>query len=260
MKPILLMGHTRALTKVKFNPDGDLLFSVSKDPQPSVWYYENGEKLGTFDGHTGAVWAIDVSHDSKRLLTGSADNSMIMWDVQTGKQLAKWNTKSAVRAVSFQLGSKYALFLTDATMGQISTIHVVKIEQDPKKQPQDILNTIVIQGSKATQACWARLDQNILTGHEDGSISLFDAKTGELLKRVKECSGNITDIQFGVTSDYFIASSKDQTATVFKTEDLSVFRKFETERPVNAAAISPIRPHVSLLIRLCWAVDKMPCL
>ena len=128
------MGHSRSLTKVKFNADGDLLFSVSKDPQASVWFYENGEQLGTFDGHTGSVWAIDVSKDSKRLLTGSADNSMIMWDVQTGKQLAKWTTKSAVRAVSFQLGSKYALFLTDATMGQISTIHIVPIAEDHTKR------------------------------------------------------------------------------------------------------------------------------
>ena len=128
------MGHTRSLTKVKFNADGDLLFSVSKDPQPSVWYSNNGERLGTFDGHTGAVWSIDVSRDSKRLLTGSADNSMIMWDVQTGKQLAKWNTKSGVRAVSFQLGAKYALFLTDATMGQVSTIHIVPIAEDHTKR------------------------------------------------------------------------------------------------------------------------------
>jgi translation initiation factor 3 subunit I len=61
MKPILLMGHTRALTKVKFNHDGDLLFSVSKDNQASVWFSSNGERLGTFDGHTGTIWTIDIS-------------------------------------------------------------------------------------------------------------------------------------------------------------------------------------------------------
>jgi len=53
IRPLLLMGHERALTKIKFNRDGDLLFSVSKDNQPSVWFSENGERLGTFDGHQG---------------------------------------------------------------------------------------------------------------------------------------------------------------------------------------------------------------
>lgn len=31
MRPILLSGHERALTQVKYNPDGDIIFSVSKD-------------------------------------------------------------------------------------------------------------------------------------------------------------------------------------------------------------------------------------
>jgi translation initiation factor 3 subunit I len=70
MQPILLAGHTRSLTKVKYNTDGDLLFSVSKDNKPCVWYSHNGERLGTYDGHNGAVWDLSVSFDSTRLLTG----------------------------------------------------------------------------------------------------------------------------------------------------------------------------------------------
>jgi hypothetical protein len=31
MRPILLSGHERALTQVKYNADGDIIFSVSKD-------------------------------------------------------------------------------------------------------------------------------------------------------------------------------------------------------------------------------------
>jgi translation initiation factor 3 subunit I len=55
------MGHTRALTQIKFNQEGDLLFSISKDSQASVWYSDNGERLGTFDGHNGTIWALDIS-------------------------------------------------------------------------------------------------------------------------------------------------------------------------------------------------------
>ena len=31
MRPILLSGHERALTQVKYNSDGDIIFTVSKD-------------------------------------------------------------------------------------------------------------------------------------------------------------------------------------------------------------------------------------
>ncbi len=63
MRPILLKGHERSITHLKYNREGDLIFSTSKHPSFAVWYADNGERLGTFEGHTGAVWSIDV--DSK---------------------------------------------------------------------------------------------------------------------------------------------------------------------------------------------------
>ena len=53
MKPLMLNGHTRALTQIRYNAEGDLLFSAAKDDKPCVWYSHNGERLGTFDGHKG---------------------------------------------------------------------------------------------------------------------------------------------------------------------------------------------------------------
>ncbi|GFY68764.1 eukaryotic translation initiation factor 3 subunit I [Trichonephila inaurata madagascariensis] len=61
MRPLMLHGHERAITQIKYNREGDLLFSCSKDPTPNVWYSINGERLGSFDGHNGTVWCIDVN-------------------------------------------------------------------------------------------------------------------------------------------------------------------------------------------------------
>ena len=57
----MLHGHERSITQIKYNREGDLLFSSAKDAQPNVWHTINGERLGTFKGHTGAVWSIDCS-------------------------------------------------------------------------------------------------------------------------------------------------------------------------------------------------------
>ena len=43
MRPIKLMGHERSLTQVKYNREGDLLFSVAKDNAASIWYSSNGK-------------------------------------------------------------------------------------------------------------------------------------------------------------------------------------------------------------------------
>lgn len=53
-------GHERSLTQIKYNAEGDLLFSCSKDHIINVWFTYNGERLGTYDGHNGTVWTVDV--------------------------------------------------------------------------------------------------------------------------------------------------------------------------------------------------------
>ena len=57
----MLHGHERAITQIRYNSQGDLLFSVAKDNKPTVWFSANGERLGTYNGHGGAVWSIDVN-------------------------------------------------------------------------------------------------------------------------------------------------------------------------------------------------------
>ena len=47
-QPILLKGHERSITAVKYNLDGDLLFTCAKDTRPTVWYSDTGDRLGTF--------------------------------------------------------------------------------------------------------------------------------------------------------------------------------------------------------------------
>ncbi|XP_042369783.1 eukaryotic translation initiation factor 3 subunit I-like [Plectropomus leopardus] len=117
MKPILLQGHERSITQIKYNREGDLLFSVAKDTVANVWYSVNGERLGTYNGHTGAVWCVDCDWDTKNVLTGSADNSCRLWDCETGKQLALLNTNSAVRTCGFDFSGNIIMFSTDKQMG-----------------------------------------------------------------------------------------------------------------------------------------------
>ena len=51
----MLQGHDRAITQIKYNREGDLLFSCAKDSKPNVWWSLNGERLGTYNGHQGVV-------------------------------------------------------------------------------------------------------------------------------------------------------------------------------------------------------------
>ena len=62
---LLSLSSLSPTLSIRYNLEGDLLFSVAKDSKPTVWYSSNGERLGTFNGHNGAIWCIDVN----RILT-----------------------------------------------------------------------------------------------------------------------------------------------------------------------------------------------
>ena len=61
IRPIMVKGHERPLTQVKYNREGDLLFTSAKDHVPCLWYSDNGERIGTYQGHNGTVWCLDVN-------------------------------------------------------------------------------------------------------------------------------------------------------------------------------------------------------
>jgi len=50
-------------------------------------YNRNGNKLGDFVGHTGDVWAVAVSPDGRLLASGSADQTVRLWNVETRENL-----------------------------------------------------------------------------------------------------------------------------------------------------------------------------
>lgn len=110
----------------------------------------------------------------------------------------------------------------------------------------ECVKSFVVEGSaKATIARWGPLNSIIYTGHEDGTLAMYDPTTGSKLKSVKEHSGTIQDIQFSpIDRSYFITASKDFTSSIFDSKTLKILKTFRTERPINSAAISPIRWHV----------------
>jgi translation initiation factor 3 subunit I len=100
-------------------------------------------------------------------------------------------------------------------------------------------------GSKATVCAFPYMPNLILTGHESGKVALFDARTGEeVLSNERAHMDVVTDLQLSPDSSYFITSSKDKTARIHDAKTLTVLKTFQTETPLNSAALDPNLPYV----------------
>lgn len=247
MRPLLLKGHERPITRVKFNREGDLLFTTSMDKTPTVWRASNGERLGTFRGHNGAVRDIDVSYHSERVITGSADNTAKIWTCGSGEILHSWEHPSPVRCAEFAPGDGLIACATAALMGKQANVFIYRHDQE--SDAQDAAPMMVLEGhtKTITRVQWYPTRQFILTASEDRTIRKWDVETGTEIGCIEAAHKlDIMDCQLAKDGQLFISSSKDSSAKVWDFHHFELFKEYNLEHPVNSAALSPRFPHAML--------------
>jgi len=243
---MLLIGHERPLTMVKFNREGDIFFSASRDKQPTVWSSTTGERLGTYDGHNGVVWCLDTDWNSTRLVTASGDSSCKLWDVQTGRCLYTWAQQAPVRSVAFAPGDRVVSMSIAAVMNQSPDVFLYRLSDDLQEQGKSPFLKLSGHTQNVVRILWSPIGDTVLTASEDGTVRRWDAETGAQLDCVQLHTLKISDMQFDSHALQFITASKDQTAKLVDTKSLQVLKTYKTDAPVNSASISPILPHVLL--------------
>jgi WD40 repeat protein len=63
-----------------FEPDGSRLFSADRDGLVQISDPKTGETYGVLRGHDDYVMSLAMSGDGKRLVSGSGDGTVRIWD------------------------------------------------------------------------------------------------------------------------------------------------------------------------------------
>jgi len=75
----------RTIRTFSFTPAGDIVVGSAGSLR---LYSQTGALLREFKGHTGEVWAVSVSEDGNRLVSASNDQTIKLWNIETGENLA----------------------------------------------------------------------------------------------------------------------------------------------------------------------------
>ncbi len=124
----------------------------------------------TLTGHLKPVNVVAFSPDSKRLVTGSADGTAIVWDVTTGQNLRalKGNTAAVTTALFTPDGKRV---ITGDSDGTVHTWDATSGKQ---------LRTM--PGSEGGGVCALDISAdgvNLLTGYNSGKVKVWNASTGQ---------------------------------------------------------------------------------
>ncbi len=121
--------------------------------------------------------------------------------MKTVFSVCRIDTKSAVRSCGFSFDGNMAAFSTDRQMGHDCIINVVDVREFDVDKPIMTLS-IPQKGPKVTSMVWGTLDQQIITGHDNGDIVQWDLKTHQKVKMSSHHEKSISDIQLSKDRKY----------------------------------------------------------
>ncbi|MBI1916197.1 MAG: PQQ-binding-like beta-propeller repeat protein [Planctomycetes bacterium] len=233
--------HKDWVCSVAFSPDGKFLVSAGGNEfAPARNDYKTIGEVKLWDvaarterslkGHTNKVFAAAFSRDSKTLATGSADRTVRLWDVATGKE-------RAVLGGHTEAVSSVAFFPDSQTVASASFDRTVKLwdiasgkERSSLKGHDEEVLAVAISPDGRTLA----------TGSADWTVRLWDATTEKERAVLKEHRGAVYCATFSSDGKTLATGSGDETVRLW---DVAAGKERVTlrghRRGISAIAFSP---------------------
>jgi WD40 repeat protein/type II secretory pathway predicted ATPase ExeA len=182
-----LKGHEGTVYCLAIGPDGRTALSGSADRSVILWDLESGEiqhmMTGVADtvegsqkaiGHFDSVWGVAYRPHSRTALSVSVDEFVILWDLETGQLVQRFDTEVGLYGMAMSADGRTALLgaldnrvlLLDLDTGQISlqlrghTGRVLAVASTPG-------------------------DRMALSGSADGTLRLWDLYSGAEMRRLE---------------------------------------------------------------------------
>ncbi|XOV80146.1 MAG: WD40 repeat domain-containing protein [Aestuariibacter sp.] len=98
---IYRFDHPTRVTKVAIDPKGRYLFTADSQKAARIWDVQTGKEVSnlSFIQRQKIFTAVEFSDDGSKLLTGSPNRHLSMWDVATGELLESWRVKPNEHAI-----------------------------------------------------------------------------------------------------------------------------------------------------------------
>ncbi|CAG8820540.1 25619_t:CDS:2, partial [Dentiscutata erythropus] len=74
---------------IDWHPKGAIILAGANDGTIWMWQIPSGNCMSVFSGHAGSVTVGQFTPDGKKIVSGSNDRSLILWDPKTASSILK---------------------------------------------------------------------------------------------------------------------------------------------------------------------------
>lgn len=217
-----LEGHTARVTSVAMSADGQQIVSGSWDGTVKIWDTSSGKETLTLKGHTDGVemtearrshvfgnragiLCIALSADGQRVVSGSQDGTVRVWDASSGDELITLLGHTA-RVNSVALSADGNRIISGSLDGTVQVWNAWSGEE-----------ILMLRGStdEVTSVILSTDGKRIVSGSSDGTVQVWDASTGQKTLTLMEHTARVTSVAFSADARLLVSGSDDRTLKVW---------------------------------------------
>ena len=226
------------MTVSKYNKSGNFLFIADKDSKTITIIDTNSKTiLGNYTGHNGVIWYLDISDDSKIMISLSGDMSIIKWNLITAEH-KKIIVKSIPKYINIY-ENLYVISFDPISKKSVSSFQLFNLETD------ELLYNYEEENNQKRITTINFLDFNkLFITYDNGFYGVFDIENKNFIKLEKLHDNCIKSISFNKDRTKLITSSVDCTCKIINLSNYICEVVIENIVPCNYAVFSPIKNYV----------------
>ena len=228
----LLTGHTGAVDRISFSPDGRTLATGGQDKTLRLWDMETQTEIGTLQGHIGGPNTLFFSPDGRTLASRDDDQTLRLWDVETQTQIHTFEGHTgSVESVSFSPDGR-----TLATGGQDNSVRLWDVET------QTEIGTLEGHTEYVSSVSFSPDGKTIVSGSHDRTVRLWDVETQTEIGRLEGHTWVINSVVFSPDGKTIASGSDDGTVRLWDVAtqtEIGILEVTSSIRGVTRVSFSP---------------------
>ena len=181
-------------------------------------------------GHTSGVHSVSFSPDGKYIASGSQDNTVKVWDVDSGKVIREFTHYYGIFTVSFSPCGKYIVG------GSIDAIILWEVESG-----KEIKNIFSAHEYWVNSVSFSPDGKYLVSsGEYDSTVKLWDIENGKVINSFTGHSAGVQTVSLSPDGKYIASASRDNTVKLWEVESGKEIRTLTGHKNwVKSVSFSP---------------------